>query len=442
MKEPARIMMYAQDSYGLGHLRRTTNLANDLVMRRQDLSILLVVDSPVAPFFELRGRIDFVKLPTLVKVAAGVFKPGQLLANYDVVHTMRSTIIREVTRWFQPHVLLVDHMPGGANRELMPVLEMLRRDRLRTTMVLGLRDIIDDPEVTCPLWQREGVYETLEQYYDWVLIYGSPHVFPTAEKYRVPGPVSEKVLYCGYVCSLAPVKSPERVRAKLGLGGEPLVMVMAGGGADAYRLMKTHLDAVDLLRGQMSFATLMVTGPFMPEAQRAALRKQAKSLGVKFHRSVGDTLSHLNAADLVVSMAGYNTVSEILRFNKRAVIVPRAGPSAEQTMRAELVAQQGLARMLHPRDLSAARLADALLAELSAGCTAVRNGGPPLGGLSKACRVILSLVEDGSVRPGRLEARQALSTAPQSSVAADNLSLRANVSPTALDVPSNRTPHR
>src|SRR3989304_167205 len=81
---------------------------------------------------------------------------------------------------------------GGANRELMPVLEMLRRDRLRTTMVLGLRDIIDDPEVTCPLWQREGVYETLEQYYDWGLVYGSPHVFPTAEKYRVPSPVSEK----------------------------------------------------------------------------------------------------------------------------------------------------------------------------------------------------------------------------------------------------------
>jgi hypothetical protein len=45
--------MYTQDSFGLGHLRRATNLANSLVRACADLSVLLVVDSPVAPFFDL-----------------------------------------------------------------------------------------------------------------------------------------------------------------------------------------------------------------------------------------------------------------------------------------------------------------------------------------------------------------------------------------------------
>ncbi|HTG90418.1 MAG TPA: hypothetical protein VL914_09480, partial [Vicinamibacterales bacterium] len=64
MSKPTRILMYSQDSYGLGHLRRVTTLANTLVAERPDLSVLLVVDSPVAPFFDLQDHIDFVKLPT------------------------------------------------------------------------------------------------------------------------------------------------------------------------------------------------------------------------------------------------------------------------------------------------------------------------------------------------------------------------------------------
>jgi len=177
--------MYSQDSYGLGHLRRVTTLANTLVSERPDLSVLLVVDSPVAPFFDLQDHIDFVKLPTVVKVAAGVFRPGRLLLSYGLVKAMRSTVIREVLTGFQPDLVLVDHMPGGANRDLVPALRLIRSLNHPTRVVLGVRDIIDNPSVTCEVWQREGFYDTLKRYYDSVLIYGSPEIFPTASAYRI-----------------------------------------------------------------------------------------------------------------------------------------------------------------------------------------------------------------------------------------------------------------
>src|SRR5205809_975599 len=187
MSKPVRILMYSQDSYGLGHLRRATNLANALVNERSDLSILLVVDSPVAPFFDLQPHIDFVKLPTVVKVGAGVFRPGSLLTSYRLVKAMRSTVNREVLSRFHPDLVLVDHMPGGANRELVPALRLIRALNYSTRVVLGVRDIIDDPAVTCAVWQREGFYDTLRRYYDSVLIYGSPDVFATAAKYQIDG---------------------------------------------------------------------------------------------------------------------------------------------------------------------------------------------------------------------------------------------------------------
>lgn len=384
-------MMYSQDSYGLGHLRRATTLANALVGQRADLSVLLVVDSPVAPFFELRDHIDFVKLPTVVKVEAGVFRLGRLQTGYAQVRVMRSNLIREVLRRFRPHVLLVDHMPGGANRELVAALRLCRVLEYPTKLVLGLRDIIDDPVVTCATWQREGFYDTLRRFYDRVLIYGSPHIFPTAERYRIRDDGCESVQYCGYVCNLDPVKDPQLVRAKLDLADEPLVTVMAGGGADAHPLMQTYMDALPFVRAAIPVATVMVTGPFMPEVERKALRDQARILGVQIHSSVGDSLSHMNAADVVVSMAGYNTLAEILRLQKPAVVVPRPGPSAEQRMRARLFAERGLVSLLDPSELTPERLARAIVDALASPRPEPATL-PALCGVAEATRALFDLL--------------------------------------------------
>jgi predicted glycosyltransferase len=398
MSKAARILMYSQDSYGLGHLRRATNLANALVSQRSDLSVLLVVDSPVAPFFDLQERIDFVKLPTVVKVGAGVFRPGSLLTSYGLVKAMRSTVNREVLARFHPDLVLVDHMPGGANRDLVPALRLIRSLDYPTRVVLGVRDIIDDPAVTCGVWQREGFYDTLKRYYDSVLIYGSPDVYPTAAKYEIDQAMPGDVRYCGYVCNMDAVKDPQHVRDKLEIGDEPIIVVMAGGGADAFRLMETYLKALPLV--DIRTTTVMVTGPFMPEEQRRSLRDRARELGVQVRTSVSDSMSHLNAADLVVSMAGYNTVSEILRFRKRAILVPRPGPSAEQRMRATILSQRGLVTAIDPCELSPMLMASAIIDTLSRPApSAVQM--PEMHGIDTVTRTLLNWLEasPGTARP-------------------------------------------
>jgi predicted glycosyltransferase len=57
-----------------------------------------------------------------------------------------------------------------------------------------------------------------------------------------------------------------------------------------------------------------------------------------------------------VSMAGYNTVGEIMRTRKPALLVPRVRPSEEQLIRAQRLKQRGLQQMLHPADLRPATL--------------------------------------------------------------------------------------
>jgi predicted glycosyltransferase len=392
----ARMLVYTQDSFGLGHLRRATNLANALVAAHAELSVLLVVDSPVAPFFELGPRVDFIKLPTVVKVGAGQFRTGRLGTGYEEIKTLRSHLIREAVLRFVPDVILVDHMPGGANRELLPTLAAVRRRDLATRIVLGLRDIIDEPAVTRAVWRRERTYAAMERYYDRVLIYGSSDVFAAAEEYGIARVMGEHVQYCGYVCNLEEVRESGRVREELGLGGEPIVAVTVGGGADAYRLMQTYLDAVRLLEARSRPATVMMTGPFLGEGERQALRERASSLGVHVRTSAGDGLSTLGAADVVVSMAGYNTLCEILRFGKRAVVVPRAGPSAEQGMRARLFAARGLIDVVEPARLDGPTLARALERALSAELASGPRSVPDLSGVSRASHALLDLLPRAS----------------------------------------------
>ena len=72
-----------------------------------------------------------------------------------------------------------------------------------------------------------------------------------------------------------------------------------------------------------------------------------------------------HAADVVVSMGGYNTICELLTLRKRAVVVPRVRPVQEQCIRAERMEEMGLMRTVHPDRLTPQRLLEATTLELS-----------------------------------------------------------------------------
>src|SRR5256885_1016200 len=115
---------------------------------------------------------------------------------------------------------------------------------------------------------------------------------------------------------------------------------------------------------RMDFATLMAVGVNAPRAVRQALHHEAAGLPVQIVPYVEDSVSAMAAADLVVCMAGYNTLAEVLDLGRKALVVPRAGPSAEQQMRCHLFAQRNLIDVLYPAQLSPQTLAERLLLDL------------------------------------------------------------------------------
>ena len=394
MARPPRFVIYSQDGMGLGHLRRNTLIGERILQAAPGSNILLIADSPVAPFFSLPPGMDFIKLPSIRKTGPGQWESSLRPAKDGEVQALRSLLLADVLKCFGPDLLLVDHMPVGAKGELTPALEILKQAHPDCAVVLGLRDILDAQDVIARVWQSEGAYEALRSYYDRVLIYGSSQVFDSRASYSLPVP-SQGIHYCGYVVNAGPVRPAHDVRHTLRTGIKRLVFVSAGGGYDGYALMRTYIEAIRLLGSKADFLTLMVPGVNLAPDLMQELEVEAKGLPIQLRSYVPDSLSHIAAADLVVCMAGYNTLSEVISLKKKALVVPRSGPSAEQRMRAKLFANRGLLEMLDPNDLSPEVLAQRLMAALQekAGEPAHHDRGIQMNGAGQAASCLLELLQ-------------------------------------------------
>ncbi len=391
---PHRVMLYAHDTYGLGHLRRNLAIASELLERRRGRRVVLASGSPVISSFPLPRGLSVVALPPVQKVAAEQYRPLDDRLDIGLVRRARSAVIGDVARRFRPDVLLVDHAPQGMNGELLPVFETLRRCCPETRIVLGLRDVLDDPATVRELWREQNVYETLGSVYDRILVYGSVDLFDVRREYAMPEQVAVRTSFCGYL-HRDPLSRPAAPRAA---PDGRFVLGTAGGGGDGLEVLTATLEA----SRELDLACVLVTGPLMHPHQRRWLTEQAVGVpGASVVEFVSELAEVMARASAVVTMGGYNTLCELVGLGVPTVVVPRITPRREQAIRAELFARRGLVRLALPGPGLATRLTSAV-AEAMAGSE--RASEPlDLGGLAQLSQMLESEIND---RSGCAEVRE------------------------------------
>jgi predicted glycosyltransferase len=156
-------------------------------------------------------------------------------------------------------------------------------------------------------------------------------------------------------------------------------------------LLETFVRAAGQLQPRVGGTWTAVTGPLMDDDDHARIVSLAEQDGVTVHRQVPDLRNTVAAADCVVSMAGYNTVCDIMSYRRPSVLVPREQPSKEQSLRAERLREWGVADVVHAEELRPTSLADAI--ENALGRPALPPAPVPLAGLEKAVDVFDSLCD-------------------------------------------------
>jgi predicted glycosyltransferase len=334
--------MYSHDTFGLGHLRRCRAIAHSLVERFSQLSVLILSGSPIIGSFDFRARVDFVRIPGVIKLRNGEYTSLNLHLDIEQTLQLRGSIIRHTAEMFEPDIFIVDKEPAGLRGEVLETLEALKRRGAR--LVLGLRDVMDEPRLLEPEWQRKNVLPALRELYDEIWVYGLPQICDPLEGISLPKRVRRKVIYTGYLHRSVPTHGvPPRFPE---ITQRPYLLVTTGGGGDGEALIDWVLSAYEH-DPLLPYPALVVLGPFMqPERQAEFMDRAARVKRVDvitFHSHL-ETLVARAAG--VVAMGGYNTFCEILSLDKRALIVPRTTPRLEQFIRASRAEQLGLVRLL------------------------------------------------------------------------------------------------
>ena len=334
--------MYSHDTYGLGHIRRTMAIASQL--GESTINILILTGSPIAGRFTFPDQIDFVRIPGMIKKTNDEYRPLSIKINAKHALDIRKNIITATAKTFQPHLFIVDKEPLGLKKEVLPTLQWLRRCQPTTRTILGLRDIMDDSRITRADWKKKDVYGILEKLYSEIWVYGNRDFYDPIKEYAIPESIGRKMVFTGYIPRRVPAASQvNKVRKEQGLkNGEKLIVVTAGGGGDGYRVMDAYLSMLERVRGTIPFRSVLITGPFMPVQQRKKIFKRARSVGVRTYHFYRRMEKLLAAADVVVSMGGYNTICELLSLGTVSIIIPRENPRKEQLIRAKILHQRNL----------------------------------------------------------------------------------------------------
>jgi predicted glycosyltransferase len=334
--------MYSHDTYGLGHIRRTMAIASQLLGPR--INILILTGSPIAGRFSFPDRIDFVRIPGMIKKTNDEYLPLSIKINPRHALDIRKNIITATAKTFQPHLFIVDKEPLGLKKEILPTLQWFKRCRPDTRSILGLRDIMDDADTVKKDWREKKVYEHLENLYSEIWIYGIQEFYNPITEYEIPESISRKMNFTGYIPRKIPGKDAVRnVKKELRLkNGEKLVVVTTGGGGDGYRVMDTFLSTLESFSNRPPFKSVLITGPFMPKHERKDVFRRARRLGVRTYHFYRQMEKIFAAADIVVSMGGYNTLCEILGQGTISLVIPRETPRQEQVIRARAFHRQHL----------------------------------------------------------------------------------------------------
>jgi predicted glycosyltransferase len=399
-RDHVRILMYSHDTFGLGHLRRCRIIAHHLAERFGGMHILIISGSPIAGAFDFKARVDFIKIPSVIKLRNGEYTSIAHHMDLDDTMHMRGAMIRDTAKTFDPDIFIVDKEPVGLRGELEDTLHYLNGHGC--SLVLGLRDVMDAPELLAAEWQRKDVLPKVEALYHQIWVYGPEGFWDPLKGLGASAALRARMTYCGFLHRTV----PQSYARTLGNDGNYL-LVTTGGGGDGVELLRQVLAAYER-DGALPHDALLVMGPFMASEAREEIAARAAAIGrvnvIEFDSRIEKLIVESQG---VVGMCGYNTFCELLSFDKRALMVPRVAPRKEQYVRAYRAAELGLIDMLHPDEADNPAAMVAALKRLSkrpspseVGCHHMMNGLDTIGDrvfdlISHRHRPMLSVIKGG-----------------------------------------------
>ncbi len=356
-----KIVYYCQHVLGVGHFYRSLEICRSLAADHQ---VTMVTGGPplnhketALSLFELPGLQMDTNFQNLCPC-----EKGRTLAE---VKDIRTTRLYEFFRDHKPDVFLVELYPFGRKAfrfELDPILEKIKTGTLSDCLCLcSLRDIL--VEKANQQKHENRVVKTLNQFFDGLLIHADQQIISLEESFHSFSRLAIPYCYTGFVSPKRPLTKKKEIRKKLGIAANAtLIVASIGGGNVGHELLDSVCDAYSYLAKNKKIIIQIFTGPYCPKQVKARLTEKAGSR-LRLSTFSDHFMDWLAAADISLSMAGYNTTMNLLSTGLPSLVYPFS-QNKEQSHRAHKLAEQSNLFILSPEDLEPQRLADLIVKRL------------------------------------------------------------------------------
>lgn len=349
-----KIIQYCQHVLGIGHLYRSLEICRAL----SDHEVILITGGPQVDT-NLPEHVREVRLPDLQmnQEFKGLFS-SQKNHTLEQIKTDRQKHLLALFEDEKPDIFLVELYPFGRKAfrfELDPVLEVIGNKKLPAcSVVCSVRDVLVEKEDQVKHEAR--AVKTLNSYFDAVLVHADPDLAQLNETFELFDEIRIPVVYTGYIARKPEPDAAQKFRQQLQIGADELLIIAsAGGGNVGAPLLEAVVQAFNQLEVKKPHHLKVFTGPFLERGDFAAIKKKAGK-NVQIEPFTADFLSYLAAADLSVSMGGYNTTMNILATGVPALVWPFP-QNREQRIRAGRLAKEGVLTVIEGEDLRPDRLA-------------------------------------------------------------------------------------
>jgi len=355
-----KIIIYCQHVLGLGHFFRTLEIARAM----ETFDVILVTGGGRVEV-KLPDHVRDVKLPGLMmdKNFTGLYSVDPKKSVEDV-KLEREKQLLDLVKNENPDFFLIELYPFGRRAfkfELIPVLNFIKDNhRMNCKVVCSMRDIL--VERKDKLKYESGVIDALNTWFDAVLVHSDPQLikldstFSRLDKIKIP------LVYTGFVTPVPDKKKVKHIRENLRLQNKKrLIVASAGGGNVGAPLLRAVVNAYNQLSSKENLMLYVYTGPYMEKEDKQYLQSfggsgagsgesSGEGSGIRVKEFTSDFVSLLGAADLSVSMAGYNTCMNIVAANVPSLVWP-FGQNQEQRERAREISRFVPMNILEDQDL-------------------------------------------------------------------------------------------
>jgi predicted glycosyltransferase len=343
-----KIVFYCQYVWGMGHLFRGVEFVRAL----SDHQVVLVAGGQDVDM-KWPAHVEVLRLPTLyMDEKFTTLIAGDSEQRPEDIQRRRKAILLDLFERLRPDVFIVELYPFGRTAfgvELEPLLDSIRQGKFgNVKTVCSLRDIL--VEKKDPRAYEKRVIGSLERHFDLLLVHSDEKLLPLDHTFSRVKEIPIPLYYSGFIAQQGNARDGEKLRHELNVGDdEKLIVASAGGGRSGYNPLKRVLQACHLLRDRTKLRLEVFAGPFMDPEEFDDLRTLSES-GINVRRFTQRFLDYLFAADLSVSLAGYNTCMNLLATRVPALVYPYHR-QREQPLRVETLKNLLPLRILYDRDL-------------------------------------------------------------------------------------------